>query len=97
MIPDGEYKAVVDRIEDTLAALELSDADGNRYSLGIAEDELPTQARHADAVLQVTVAEGELVDETYQPEETTTRKQETQDRFDRLSQRAPRNEDNTTE
>ena len=46
MIPDGEYTAVVDRIEDGLATLEAS-ASGERYELVVAEATLPEGARHA--------------------------------------------------
>lgn len=95
MIPDGEYSAVVDRIEDTLATLELSDDNGERYNLVVGEEELPSDARHADAVLQVTLDDEELADTTYQPAETETRKKDAQDRFDRLSSRAPRDQDET--
>jgi hypothetical protein len=95
MIPDGEYTAVVDRIEDTFATLELSDEAGERYNLVVGEEELPADARHADATLQVTLSDDELIDTMYQPAETEARKQDAQDRFDRLSSRAPRDEDET--
>lgn len=95
MIPDGEYTAVVDRIENALATLELSNDNGERYNLVVAEEKLPSDARHADAVLQVTLNDEELADTTYQPDETETRKQDAQDRFDRISSRAPRDQDET--
>lgn len=88
MIPDGEYTAVVDRIEETLATLEVSSGD-ERYNLVVREEELPADGRHADAVLQITVIDNELVDAAYQPEETEQRKADAQRRFDRLSKRPP--------
>lgn len=97
MIPDGEYMAVVDRIEDALATLELSDDDSERYSLVVDVDELPTDARHADAILQVTLVDEEFVDMTYQPADTATRRHTAQNRFDRLSSRAPQDIDETDE
>lgn len=97
MIPDGKYTAVVDRIEDTLATLELSNDDGERYNLVVGEEELPSDARHTDAILRVTLADEELVEATYLPSETEIRKQDAQDRFNRLSRRAPQDEDETDE
>jgi len=92
MIPDGEYTAVVDRFDETLATLELSDGD-ERYSLVVGEEELPEDARHVDAVCHVRVVDEDLVSVGYDHEETSERKQEAQDRFDRLSRRPPREND----
>ena len=92
MIPDGEYTAVVDRFDETLATLELSDGD-ERYNLVVGEEELPEDARHVDAVCHVTLVDDELESVEYVPEETIERKQEAQDRFDRLSRRPPRDND----
>jgi predicted AlkP superfamily phosphohydrolase/phosphomutase len=92
MIPDGEYTAVVDRFDETLATLELSDGD-ERYNLVVGEEELPEDARHVDAVCHVKLVDDELESVEYVPEETIERKQEAQDRFDRLSRRPPRDND----
>lgn len=93
MIPDGTYTAVVDRIEDDLATL-LLEADGeDAYQLDVDPCVLPADARQADAVLTVEVSGGELLDAVYQPEETETRQESARSRFDRLSERAPRDED----
>jgi hypothetical protein len=94
MIPDGEHTAVVDRLEEALAVLEV-DADGDLYELVVAEERLPATGRHADAVLQVTVQDGDVVTATYNSEATTERQHTSQDRFDRLSERPPHtDEDN---
>ncbi len=92
MIPEGTYTAVVDRIEDTLATLEVS-ADDDLYNLVVGEEELPEKGRHPDAVLRVTLVDDELVDAEYQPEETERRQQQAQNRFDRLSKRPPGNDE----
>lgn len=92
MIPDGEYTAVVDRIEDGLAALEVAGDEG-RYELMVSDAALPAEGRHADAVLQVTLADEDLVEVAYDPAETTTRTQQAQERFERLSRRPPSEED----
>ena len=55
-------------------------------------DTLPTEARHADAILSVDVADGTLTQVTYEPDQTDSRKQAAQDRFDRLSSRPPRDD-----
>lgn len=88
MIPDGEYTAVVDRIEETLATLEVSGGD-ERYNLVVGEEELPADGRHADAVLRITVIDDELADAEYQSDETEQRQTDAQSRFDRLSKRPP--------
>lgn len=88
MIPDGSYRAVVDRFEDSNAALELSGAE-TRYELVVGKYELPRSARHTDAILEVEVVDGELVDVDYKPEASTEQAEAAQDRFDRLSKRPP--------
>lgn len=93
MIPDGRYVAVVDRIEDGLAAV-LPEADGEAVDELLVDPEaLPESARHADAVLDIVIADGELREATYDAEETERRKETTQSRFDRLSKRPPKDED----
>ncbi|RLM48095.1 MULTISPECIES: DUF3006 domain-containing protein [unclassified Haloarcula] len=89
MIPDGTYTAVVDRIEEGIATLEL-EAEDDLYALDIEAAELPAEARTADAVLEVTVADAALADVTYEADETVDRASEAQRRFDRLSKRPPR-------
>lgn len=88
MIPDGTYTAVVDRIEDTLATLQLED-DDHLYNLVVGEEELPEDARHQDAILSLSLEDEEIVDATYKPEETQERRDAAQSRFDRLSKRLP--------
>jgi len=50
---------------------------------------LPNDACKQDAVLEITLSDGELVDAEYDAEETDRRSAIAQDRFDRLSQRPP--------
>lgn len=96
MIRDGTYTAVVDRIEGEDAVLEV-DGDDDRWELVVERDELPTDGRHADAILEVRVEDEQLVEAIYQPEETGRRRQRSQDRFDRLSRRPPGSDDETDE
>lgn len=91
MIPDGEYTAVVDRIEAGVAALELDLEDGPA-ELRVEADALPERARRADAVLAVVVCDGDLVEATHDEAETERRRERAQDRFDRLSRRPPRDD-----
>lgn len=93
MIPDGSYTAVVDRIEETLATLILEGDNDEIYDLVVGEEELPAEARHQDAVLEVALEDEELVDATYDETETEDRKDRAQSRFDRLSSRAPRDDE----
>lgn len=85
-LSDGEYTAVVDRFESGLAVLEVATPEGLRQLI-VEKDELPEDARHQDAVLEVTVESQELVGATYNELETKSRAESTQERFDQLSNR----------
>ncbi|MDB2286951.1 DUF3006 domain-containing protein [Halorubrum ezzemoulense] len=86
---DGKYTAVVDSIEDGLATVFL-ERDGEEVGNAVLEaDRLPEDGKHADAILTVTVVDGDLETVQYEPEQTTKRKDAAQNRFDRLSKRPP--------
>lgn len=89
MIPDGTYMAVVDRIEETLATLVL-EGDDEVFNLVLGEEELPADAQHPDAVLEVVLEDEELVDAVYDEAKTEERSDRAQSRFNRLSSRPPR-------
>jgi hypothetical protein len=92
-LPDGEYTAVVDSIEDGYATV-FFEHDGEEVEDAIIEaTELPETAQHADAILSVTVKNGSLTEIEYKPERTVDRAEQAQSRFDRLSQRPPSEED----
>jgi len=92
-LPDGEYTAVVDSIENDLATV-FFERDGEEVGNAVLEaSQLPSDAQHADAILSVTLTEGTIESATYKPEETATRAEAAQDRFDRLSERPPSDED----
>lgn len=86
-IPDGTYPAVVDRIEDGLAAVLVEGDDDPLGELLVDPADLPEAARHADAVLRIEIRAGEMTDVTYRPDETEQRADRVQSRFDRLSRR----------
>jgi hypothetical protein len=92
-VPDGDYTAVVDAIEDGLATVffEQDGADAGHAIIDAAK--LPEEGRHADAILSVTIADEEIATVDYDPEATATRKDAAQSRFDRLSSRPPSDED----
>jgi len=92
-LPDGEYTAVVDSIENDLATV-FFERDGDEVGNAVLEaSQLPSDAQEADAILSVTLTEGNIESATYKPEETATRAEAAQDRFDRLSERPPSDED----
>ncbi|WP_436936531.1 DUF3006 domain-containing protein [Halovenus marina] len=93
MIPDGEYTAVVDRIEDGLASVLIEKDGTDAYELVVEPSELPEDGQHADAVLSVEIRDGELVAAAYEASETEERRESAQNRFDRLSQRPPSDTD----
>jgi hypothetical protein len=94
-LTDGEYTAVVDAIEDGLATVFFEQDGAEVGSAVIDVETLPVDAHHADAILTVEVADGDLSQLSYDPDRTETRKQTAQDRFDRLSSRPPSNDDRT--
>jgi hypothetical protein len=55
--------------------------------LVVPVEDLPGDAREADAVLDVEVTDGDLAAATYRPSETERRAEDAQSRFDRLSRR----------
>ncbi|RAW44309.1 DUF3006 domain-containing protein [Halorubrum sp. 48-1-W] len=92
-LPDGEYTAVVDNAEDGLATV-FFERDGEEVGNAVLEaSRLPSDARHADAILSVTLREGHIESAVYEPERTASRAEAAQDRFDRLSKRPPSDEE----
>ena len=92
-LPDGEYTAVVDNVEDGLATV-FFERDGEEVGNAVLEaSQLPSDGRHADAILSVTLSGGQIESSSYDAEETTSRSEAAQDRFDRLSSRPPSEEE----
>jgi hypothetical protein len=89
MIPDGQYTAVVDRIEDGLATIVIEEDGTDAYELVVEPVQLPDDGQHADAVLSVEIRDNELVEATYEASETGERQESAQRRFDQLSERPP--------
>lgn len=94
-LADGEYTAVVDTVEDGLATVFFERAGEEVGNAVLDATRLPEAGRHADAILSVTVAGGGLDAATYDPERTAERAEAAQDRFDRLSERPPSDDDPT--
>ncbi|MDB2223230.1 DUF3006 family protein [Halorubrum ezzemoulense] len=91
-LPDGEYTAVVDGVEDGLATV-FFERDGDEVGDAVLDaSRLPPDGGHADAVLSVTLDGGRIEAASYEPEETERRAEAAQDRFDRLSERPPSDE-----
>jgi len=92
-LPNGEYTAVVDTIEDGLATV-FFERDGDEVGNAVLDaSELPSDAQHADAILSVTLSDGDIESASYNPEATDTRAEAAQDRFNRLSERPPADDD----
>jgi hypothetical protein len=89
-LADGTYTAVVDAIEDGLATV-FFERDGDDVGDAVLDaDRLPEEGRHADAILDVRIEDGSIVTATYEPDLTEARSEAAQDRFDRLSERPPK-------
>ncbi len=83
------YTGVIDRFEDDLAVI-LLEKDGEVVDeLVLDRSDLPSDAAQEDAILDVTLEDGEVTDLVYDPAETENRKNRAQSRFDRLSERPP--------
>ena len=92
-LDDGQYTAVVDSIEDGLATI-FFERDGEEVADAVLDATiLPADTRHADAIVLVTISDGELVEAAYDAEQTENRAEQAQSRFDRLSERPPSDED----
>ncbi|MFB6235787.1 MAG: DUF3006 domain-containing protein [Halopenitus sp.] len=89
MVADGTYTAVLDRFEGEQAVLVLERDGTDVAEIAVARERLPEPGRNQDAVFELVVDDGNLVDLSYDPEATADRKNRAQDRFDRLSQRPP--------
>lgn len=99
MTADGTYTAVLDRFEETDPARDAVGEARERAVLllesggeVVAERAIPTwrlpeDARHQDAVLDISLRNGFVVSMTYDPEATERRGSEAQARFDRLAKR----------
>ena len=95
MLTDGDYTGVIDRFEDDLTVI-LLERDGDTVDdIAIPRAELPADARHQNAVLRVSVADGEIQQMTYEAEATDERAERAQSRFDQLSQRPSESEPDT--
>lgn len=84
-LPDGTYTAVLDRVEDDLAVLEVSDDADDTHELVVGVDELPAAGRHLNAVFEIRITAGELRNATYDESRSETRLEDAQDRFDGLA------------
>lgn len=83
----GTYTAVLDRFEEDLAVLILEDNGETVGQHVTSTGNLPDGACTQDAVLEITLSDGDLVNAEYNAAETERRGAAAQDRFDRLSQR----------
>lgn len=92
-MPTNHYTGVIDRFEDDKAVI-LLEADGDVVDeLVLDRAQLPVDADHPDAILEVVLTDGEVTDIVYDPTETTARKELAQSRFDRLAERPPSDDD----
>ncbi|WP_331235742.1 DUF3006 domain-containing protein [Natronorarus salvus] len=86
MIDDGEYTAVVDRIEEGLAVVIVESEGEPIEEFHLGPEELP-EGVSGGAVCQITVCDDAI--EAIEPDRTATdeRRESARSRFDRLSRR----------
>ena len=80
------HTAVIDRIEEGTAVL-VFDGEDPPDGLDIDVAEIPDEAAHEGAVLVITMSEGTIVTIEGRPDEEAERRENAEDRFDRLSKR----------
>lgn len=93
-LPDGEYTAVVDSIEDGLATVFFEQDGEDVGNTVLPVDQLPDEGQQADAMLSVSIIDGTIDNARYDAERTVKRADAAQKRFNRLSRRPP-SEDGT--
>jgi len=82
------YTATLDRIVDGQKAVLLLEEDGETIDqLDVDVTELPSEAQHEGAILEISVEAGELSEAVYRPDVTRSRKESAQERLDRLSRK----------
>jgi hypothetical protein len=86
---NGTYVGVVDRFEGDDAVVLLERNGDVVGQVIVSRESLPEAGNHVDAVLDVTVRVDAVEHLEYDPETTASRRENTQDRFDRLSERPP--------
>lgn len=92
---DGTYVAVLDRFEEDVAVLLVEKDEQIVDEQLVERAALPDGGRHQDAVFELRFEDGEMMALEYDQETTEERAEATQDRFDRLSERLPRDDDAT--
>lgn len=90
---DGSYIAVLDRFEGERAVFVVEDENEAVAEFDAPRADVPEEGEHTDAVFRMQFDHGEVMSLTYDADETASREQATQTRFDRLSKRLPREED----
>jgi len=95
---EGTHNAVVDRIVDGQTAVVLIEVDGEvSEQIDIEADELPKDVGEGD-VIEITISSGTVESVHALREETQSRKEKAQDRFDQLSEKlSDKNEDVETD
>lgn len=97
MTLDGDYTGTIDRVVDGVAVVLVEGTDANEgeivEELTQPVDDLPADAREEGTVLRLTLEDGDLVDVEARPDETQDRLDEARDRFERLSERPPKKDE----
>lgn len=91
----NKFTGVIDRFEDDLAVILLEEDGEVVDEIVLDRAELPADATHPDAVLVVTLTDGEVADLVYDAAETADRKERAQSRFDRLAERPPSDDESS--
>ncbi|MDL0119152.1 DUF3006 domain-containing protein [Halobacterium salinarum] len=88
-----QFTGVLDRFEDDLAVILLEEQGDVVDEVVVERMDLPDEAAHPDAVLEVTLTDGDVTELVYDAAATANRKERAQSRFDRLAERPPNNDE----
>lgn len=92
-LSDGPYVGVVDRFEDEWAVVLLERDDSEVGDVLVRKERLPQRAQRQNAILRIVLRDGDVERVWYDSEATRDRGASAQARFDRLSEPAPRKQD----
>lgn len=91
-----QFTGVIDRFEDDLAVILIEVYGTVVDEILIDRADLPADAAHPDAVLDITlIGGGEVTAIEYDSAKSTDRKEQAQSRFDRLAERPPEDDDSS--
>lgn len=84
---NGIYTGVIDRIVDGKTAVILLEEDDETIGeVTVDAEEIPNEYRYESALLEVKIADGELVETAHRSKEERERRERVKEKLDRLGE-----------